>query len=540
MEVRELFATLGLDLDETSFAIGELAAQGVTEAMKLMGEAAKWVGEQLIDLVAGTAEAADKIDEAAQRAGVNAEQLQRLAYAASFSSISMDELAHTMGLLSRNGQAAIEGSEEMAKAFNKVGLSAAELRSMSVEQQMEAIADRFKAMPEGAEKTALAMQLFGRSGAAMLPFLNAGAEAIRKAGDEGQRFGLVLDKETIEAGVRFSDNLDRVKGSLEGLKYTIGGPLLGVVGEYLGKLAEWIADHRELVDKGIKVLVKNLWILKGVVGSLTTYLVLRTLPSLVALEGAELAWGAAALISGARALAAGAMAAAGSALAMVGWLALAALIFLVGEDVYQFFQGNDSVLGKYGEKWTHFLDELYRPRKEDGGLVSFLKAVGAALADLEGTAERVVKWMRELQILVYSNGQTSTFNPLAYFVPKSDEQTAADMERIKREGRSPSERANGLYPNLAQYDDPKVRAMESTFPGGSPQLAYRYFGGGASPLASAQSAASVRQAGPMIGEINQTVQLPAGVDAKQAGDASVDALDRLLRGQYAPVAATQE
>ncbi|MFJ4230115.1 hypothetical protein ACIPYV_21325, partial [Paenarthrobacter nicotinovorans] len=55
------------------------------------------------------------------------------------------------------------------------------------------LADKFKSMPDGAEKTALATQLFGRSGAQMLPFLNKGSEGIGQLTDKAKQMGLVID-----------------------------------------------------------------------------------------------------------------------------------------------------------------------------------------------------------------------------------------------------------------------------------------------------------------------------------------------------------
>lgn len=54
------------------------------------------------------------------------------------------------------------------------------------------IADKFKDMPNGAEKTALALQLFGKGGMALMPFLNKGAEGIKELSKESDKFGLTL------------------------------------------------------------------------------------------------------------------------------------------------------------------------------------------------------------------------------------------------------------------------------------------------------------------------------------------------------------
>src|SRR5207244_2229019 len=55
------------------------------------------------------------------------------------------------------------------------------------------VANKFKTLPDGAEKTALATQLFGRAGRDLIPFLNRGADGIKALGDAATKLGLVID-----------------------------------------------------------------------------------------------------------------------------------------------------------------------------------------------------------------------------------------------------------------------------------------------------------------------------------------------------------
>jgi hypothetical protein len=62
-------------------------------------------------------------------------------------------------------------------------------------------------LPDGATKAALAVEIFGKNGMDMIPFLNQGADGIRKLKEEALRLGLVMDEETAKAAERFNDNL---------------------------------------------------------------------------------------------------------------------------------------------------------------------------------------------------------------------------------------------------------------------------------------------------------------------------------------------
>ena len=56
------------------------------------------------------------------------------------------------------------------------------------------VAAVFKDMPNGAEKSTLAVQLFGRSGLDMIPMLNKGADGIADLEAKTAAYGLTLTK----------------------------------------------------------------------------------------------------------------------------------------------------------------------------------------------------------------------------------------------------------------------------------------------------------------------------------------------------------
>jgi hypothetical protein len=72
------------------------------------------------------------------------------------------------------------------------------------------VADKFATYEDGAAKTALAVQLFGKSGANLIPVLNAGAEGIQAMSDESDKLGNTINTRTAQAAAEFNDNLDRL------------------------------------------------------------------------------------------------------------------------------------------------------------------------------------------------------------------------------------------------------------------------------------------------------------------------------------------
>jgi len=261
MILKELLAKLGLDLDAQSFAKGQLAADALKGALALVAEVAKEVGKAMIEMTIGTVKAADHIDEVAQATGLTTDELQELAYAGSFSSLSMEDMAQSMGFLSKAIVGAAGNSKELKKVFRDLKIpvrdSGGNIRSTN--DILGDLADRFSKMPGGAKKTALAMQIFGRSGKQLIPFLNAGKEGIAAFREEAHKLGVVLDEETIRKSTEVDDNMNRLEQTWKGVKFAVGQELLPVLGEVVGKTLEWVKANRELIATRIKQFFEALF-----------------------------------------------------------------------------------------------------------------------------------------------------------------------------------------------------------------------------------------------------------------------------------------
>lgn len=80
-------------------------------------------------------------------------------------------------------------------------------------KELMAVADQFAAMPDGPQKAALAMEMFGRQGEALIPILSQGSAALQEYADELDRTGAVMDDEMVEAANRADDAMDRLARS---------------------------------------------------------------------------------------------------------------------------------------------------------------------------------------------------------------------------------------------------------------------------------------------------------------------------------------
>lgn len=233
--VGTLRVILGGDVSGLKDALGS-AASGVSAFSKAAAGAIGYLTPSINNVVnalggqiKSAVDVADKTNKAAQSAGLTTEEFSKLSYAAELSDVSSESLGKSMAKLSKNMvSAASDGAGPAGQAFAALGVyvrnTDGTLKDSSV--LLGEVADKFAGYRDGAAKTALAVALFGKSGAEMIPLLNQGKAGLEDAGDEAERFGLVLDKRTTTAAEAFNDNLKRMDKIKEGLVMTVTAKLL--------------------------------------------------------------------------------------------------------------------------------------------------------------------------------------------------------------------------------------------------------------------------------------------------------------------------
>lgn len=210
-------------------AQGKLAAFGTSVAKAGAAAAAAFAvaGAAVAVAVKGAIDEADKLGKSAQKWGVPIEELSRLKHAADLSGVGFEELGKAVGKLSKNmSEVAGGATNTAAHAFTALGISVkntdGSLKSSS--QVMAELAGKFERFEDGAGKTALAIALFGKAGADMIPLLNSGAAGMRNLMNEADQLGIVIDEKTAKAAEAFNDNLTRLGKVKDGiiLKITAG------------------------------------------------------------------------------------------------------------------------------------------------------------------------------------------------------------------------------------------------------------------------------------------------------------------------------
>jgi hypothetical protein len=173
-----------------------------------------------VDFVKSTNAAVDSLGKLSQKIGISVQDLSTMQHALKLSDVPVETFATGVGLLSKSlaGMSDELETKGAPAALQALGIKARDaagnLRPTS--DVLLDIAEKFKGFADGAGKTNLALQLFGRSGKELIPFLNEGADGIRRIQEEAKSLGLEIDGKTSAAAQQFNDDLERLKAISEG------------------------------------------------------------------------------------------------------------------------------------------------------------------------------------------------------------------------------------------------------------------------------------------------------------------------------------
>lgn len=210
-------------------------------------------------MIKASIDAADAASKAAQSTGLTTEAYTSLAFAADMSGVSTSELDAAMSRLNRTALEVAAGSEKQAALFKTLGVSVKDAGGAlrDGDQILMDLADRFAKMPDGIGKSSLAMEVFGRSGAKMIPLLNSGSEGIKDLTEQARALGLVINDEQAKSAERFNDNLSILAGVSRGAGNVIAGELLPVMNDFTAEMVD-IAIKGELAASAGDTLATSL------------------------------------------------------------------------------------------------------------------------------------------------------------------------------------------------------------------------------------------------------------------------------------------
>lgn len=257
--LQELVTKYTFEVDSKPLEKVEEKLSGLIGFATKLAVAASGAAATVFGVAASVAHAGDEALAASQKLGMTVENLTSLQFAAKLSNVEAENFNVSMRFLNRNMNEATTGNADAARTFRKLGVSIKDAHGQlrPTNDVLLAVASKIKAMPDGAKKTAVAMDIFGRAGADLIPLLNEGAAGIQKLQKRSDELGFTMSTELAKAGDEFNDTLDEMKFGLLGIRNLIGAQLMPVLLPLIKTFIQWIVVNRQLISSKLNYFLRT-------------------------------------------------------------------------------------------------------------------------------------------------------------------------------------------------------------------------------------------------------------------------------------------
>lgn len=205
--------------------------------------------------IKGAIDAGDEMKAFSQKTGVAVKDVAGLQLAFKQGGIESQAMGASLARMTK----------EMAKgndAFDALGVSTrnADGSLRGAKDVLYDTADALASVKGDTERSALAMEIFGKSGAELLPVFADGSEGLRDMAEMADKLGLSLDGEAADAADKFNDTLELVGMSTQGVGRQVAAYLLpalnGIVGAFLDFITEGdrVKKMADFIATGLKLL----------------------------------------------------------------------------------------------------------------------------------------------------------------------------------------------------------------------------------------------------------------------------------------------
>jgi len=244
---------IGKTAEHTSGMISKI---GTIAAGISLAHLATEAGAFVKDSLGKFAEVAGEVRTLQRYTGASAESMSKLRETAKMSGVSTQSLGKGLRQLS-----VFMANNKNASTIMGESVKDSTGHLKSLDSMLPTIMDKFAKMPNGPEKTAIAVKMFGRGATEMIPLLNRGSAGLKEFGDEAERNGLVLSQSNLDAVKKNTMAQRSFHSAIEGLQVQIGMrlyPVLTSITEAFMKQWPVIREHLEPAMKTFAQVCKTL------------------------------------------------------------------------------------------------------------------------------------------------------------------------------------------------------------------------------------------------------------------------------------------
>ena len=208
-----------------------------------------------VRMLKGSIDAADAFGKLEIQTGIAANTLQAYVNAGKLAGVEQATIEKGLRRIAQSMREADQGVATYKDAFDDLGISLRDTDGnlKTNEQILGEISDAFTKMEDGVTKTAIAMEIFGRSGASMVNLLNNGKASL-------EEFNFEVSENFAQNAEYFNDQLTMIGFKAEGFSKQLTDSLL----PSLNNLAEMFRNINtegkdlEILFKGLELTIETL------------------------------------------------------------------------------------------------------------------------------------------------------------------------------------------------------------------------------------------------------------------------------------------
>lgn len=217
------------------------------------------------------------VDDITDLSNLSAEAASTLSGQMQYFDLSAQSAGMAVKFFEKNLDAARQGGESQAEAFERLGISVEELQSLGDSDLLFETRDAMASLEDKTERTALTLQLFGRSGDDLADWLDAAPSEIAELNEQLEAAGLIWDVEKIKNWQDLIDAQREMRISMMGLQTAVAQPeFIGAITALVTQLTRFLQIIRPLMP-ALPYLTGALLTFGGVVKGIQMYQFVRGL-----------------------------------------------------------------------------------------------------------------------------------------------------------------------------------------------------------------------------------------------------------------------
>jgi hypothetical protein len=193
--------------------------------------------------------------------GLSVEKASEWAAVARSRNIDTKAMNMSFGTLSKNIHGATKAGSSQAKTFQELGVSQKTLASGDFNKVLGATSDALNKMGPGANRTAIAMSLFGRGWQTIVPVLRDGSKGMNEQLNMAKKYGATFQGHTVKSMHEFVMAQRESKMATMGLQIALGTQLIPILTKGIGAFSKFVLQMRQGKGAGGKFAdtAKQIW-----------------------------------------------------------------------------------------------------------------------------------------------------------------------------------------------------------------------------------------------------------------------------------------